>query len=148
MSGGPISHLSAEEHYFKKIKELILPAFVFISIILLMDILQLFQQLNLSIPIVGLYLFGNSWMWCYVSLYYAYLFPAQYYCTLFGVCMGVCGVCIFIQYPLLLFEQNVLHGQQYWTNVFFLVLLTSTYILPIYLTYYYKKYKPEEKFKE
>jgi len=55
--------------------------------------------------------------------------------------MGACGVCTFLQYPLLALEQTVFHGQQYYTNWLLLLMVSSSLILPMYLLYFHKKLK-------
>ena len=49
---------------------------------------------------------------CYISPVFFYRFPAKYYCSLFGVCMGLSGMFSFFQYPLLILEQEAFGGNQ------------------------------------
>eukprot|EP00111_Clytia_hemisphaerica_P017865 TCONS_00052845-protein len=136
--------LSAHQDFVKKVKILILPGFLLILFIVLIDVLQLVQNIYLSVPIFILFLFGNSLVWCFTSLYFAYLFPAKYYCTLYGIATGVSGAVSFLQYPLLSLENSLFHGEQFYTNLLMLGLLISTLVLPFYLVYFYKKLKMAE----
>ena len=49
---------------------------------------------------------------CYISPVFFHRFPAKYYCTLFGICIGLGGVVSFFQYPLLTLEQEAFGGDQ------------------------------------
>ena len=47
------------------------------------------------------------------SLYLRFIrFPAKYYCTMFGICVGISGSISFLQYPLLALEQQAFGGDQ------------------------------------
>eukprot|EP00111_Clytia_hemisphaerica_P011238 TCONS_00032938-protein len=102
-----------ENQFLTKIKSLNITSLLLFILTTAFLLILLLQKLSYSIVVFSLFFLCNGLLWCYLSTFYAYVFPPQHYCTLYGFAMVCCGLVSFLQFPLLVLEQKSFGGNMF-----------------------------------